>query len=117
MEYNLKQQLPYVTIMILLSWLYIYFYPTKYALLIAILVVPLITVSLWGYYNYAERSDSFSISGALKKPLILPLLIAYIIVSCINRYHEVGSCSVLYILSMAVTAVLAVVIIERSIYD
>jgi hypothetical protein len=115
MEYSFKQQIPYIVLLTVLSWVHIYLFTPKNTLLNAIMVGPMIALSLWGCKKYATPRDSFSITGSIIR--YSWLIVAYIIVNCISRYYETGSCSLWFGLSMAVMALLAAVIIDRSIYD
>jgi hypothetical protein len=115
MEYSFKQQLPYIVILTILSWVHIYLFTPNHTLFNAIMVGPMIALSLWICKKYVPRNDSFSIMGSAAR--YWWILIAYVIVNCINHYYETGSCSIYFGLAMVVTGTLAMVTLERSLYD
>jgi hypothetical protein len=115
MAYNFKQQLPYIAILCLISWAYLYVFAGPYIWLQAIIVVPILVGALWAYKIFAVPDEKFTILNTLKKHGF------YIIwcggICCLSYYYQNTTISLTYILLIYILIILSVVMLEHSLYE
>ena len=115
MNYNFKQQLPYVAILCVLSWAYMCVFPPVYFWTYMIAVVPMLVGSLWLYKMVATPDNQFTILSVFKKhAMIIVLAISYYGYDYYIKHHTI---SAPFMALVCVMTVFSLTILERSIYE
>lgn len=115
MDYSFKQQLPYLSILTSMSWLYIYLFPTVLGWLSFFAVVPILLGSMYIFKKFAVPYKEFTISAAFKRHwyfmIILPIYYGW------DMYNKNGHVGIWYLLAIIIMIILTFIILERSLYD
>lgn len=115
MEYSIKQQLPYIIILTLISWLYIYIFPTPVGWWSYLLTIPILVGSLYAMRKFPSLEPEFNIVAAFKRQWWL--VVAFTIYFTWDAYHKTGTFNIWYSFSMLIMIIIVIVVMERSRYD
>lgn len=115
MEYSIKQQLPYIIALTLLTLVYQYEINGYLIWWQALLSLPLIALSLWAISKILPRNNEFSIKAALKRYVLLVMMLTGANAYTFYMAHRYISLSNIAI--SIVSIVLMFVIMERSLYE
>jgi hypothetical protein len=116
MEYNIKQQMPYVLLGTLITLAYQYsLNGQQFIWWQVVLALPLTTLAFWVCSLIMPREESFSIEMCLKKYGFY--MISLPAVGILMEYWKHQTISIINSLLIFVTCVVSIILIEHSLYD
>jgi len=115
MKYNLKQQLPYVTTAIIMTYIYYYTTDASIGFIKAFITIPMLFIVFWLYKLVMPKQGYFSTTDCFKRygPTIGLVGVIY----ALNFYYQHKTINIVHISLLFTCLAMSLVLLERSLYD